>query len=263
MENKKVVILVIVLLALSVLAEGGYIVYQKFFVPKKEEENTIKIGDIDVEPNGFYQIDFILNKLDTAFNYEDSEYFGYIYKNKRLKVEDFSKEAALYASIRSDMVPTAVVKSVPEAKVKATYEKIFGKALKYEIKTIPKQDQYHIAYNEPMAAYDYIATDTRQAYQSGIMAINAKTTVSEGQIIVSRKIFYGEFNADETGKIKGLTIYNNINKEKKLGAISLTYGVSDTEILAKFASKLSNYDYTFTESSNGKSYNLSLIERKN
>ena len=78
-ENKKPVIITIVLLVLVILGLSGYIIYDKLLVNKIDDEpTTVTIGDVEIRPEAFYQIYNTLTKFDRAFNYEDSNFFGYI-----------------------------------------------------------------------------------------------------------------------------------------------------------------------------------------
>ena len=105
MENKKGFVITIIILILLLLGTVGYIVYDKYFVKVEEEKEYITvINDVSIDINKLYKVGEILNKLDKAFSINDSNYFGYIYNNKKLEVKDFDKNAAIYASIYSDLL---------------------------------------------------------------------------------------------------------------------------------------------------------------
>lgn len=261
-ENKKPVIIAFVILTLIILGLAGYIVFDKFIANKETDEpTTVMIGDVEIRPEAFYQTYNALQKFDRAFNYEDSEFFGYIYKSKRLEATKFDATAALYAALRDKMVSTAEVKNIPESIAKKEFEEIFGDNLKYEPKVIEKHDNYYILYNQDYG-YNYVSNDVVSGYKSGIMALNVRTAVEAGTIAVTRKVFYVEYTANEAGVITTATIYNDMNKSQQLGKVSvLKKGLNQDEILGKFSSKLSTYKFTFKENNKNSNFALYRIER--
>ena len=261
-ENKKPVIITIVLLVLVILGLSGYIIYDKLLVNKIDDEpTTVTIGDVEIRPEAFYQIYNTLTKFDRAFNYEDSNFFGYIYKDKKIEVDKFDKQAALYATLRNDMIATTEPRVIPEPVVKSKFEEMYGDNLKYEAKVIDAADNYSILYNQD-SGYSYVSKDIINAYTSGIVSINAKTAVENGTIIVTRKVFYVEYTPNEVGVVTTATIYNDISKQQKLGNVSIVKkGLNIEEILGKFSSKLSTYNFIFRENSSNNNYALYRIER--
>ena len=125
MENKKGFVITIIILILLLLGTVGYIVYDKYFVKVEEEKEYITvINDVSIDINKLYKVGEILNKLDKAFSVNDSNYFGYIYNNKKLEVKDFDKNAAIYASIYSDLVRSNTEQTISNDIVKNKYESI-------------------------------------------------------------------------------------------------------------------------------------------
>ena len=105
MENKKGFVITIIILILLLLGTSGYIVYDKFFVKEDEEKEYISvINDVSIDVNKLYRVGEILNRLDKALSTNDSKYFGYIYNIKTTEVKDLDKNAAIYASLYSDLV---------------------------------------------------------------------------------------------------------------------------------------------------------------
>ena len=261
-ENKKPVIIAFIILILIILGLAGFIVFDKFVKNKVvDEPNTVMIGDVEIRPEAFYQINNILNKFDKAFNYEDSDFYGYIYKSKRLEASKFDATTALYAVLKNEMISTTDVKIIPESIVKKDFEEIFGENLKYEPKTIEKNDNYYILYNQD-SGYPYVSNDIVSAYSPGIVAINVRSAVEEGTIVVTRKIFYVEYTANEAGVVTTATIYNDMNKQQQLGKVNvLKKGLNDEEVLGKFSSKLSTYKFIFKENSKNNNFALYKIER--
>ena len=261
-ENKKAVIITIIILVLIIAGLSGYIVLDKIIMNKKiEEPTTVMIGEVEIRPESFYQVYNTLTKFDRAFNYNDSKYFGYIYKKKKLEVSKFDLPTAIYATIRSDMSATAEQRLIPESLVKSEFEAIFGENLKYEAKEIEKGENYNISYNK-VTGYSYISNDIVQAYTPGIVTINAKTAVENGMITVTRKVFYVEYEKNDAGVATTAIIYNDMNKNQQLGKISITKkGLNPDEVLGKFSSKISTYKFVFKENSKDNNFALSRIER--
>ena len=96
MENKKGLVITIVILILIALGAVGYIVYDKFIAKSDEEKEYITvINDASIDVNKLYKVGDILNTFDTAFGTNDSKYLGYIYNVEKLEVKDFDKNAAI------------------------------------------------------------------------------------------------------------------------------------------------------------------------
>jgi len=261
-ENKKGVIIGFILLILVILGLLGYIVVDKFvFVKKTDKPSTVIIGDKEVKPESFYQIYNVLTKFDRAFNYEDSSFYGYVYKSKKLDASEFSMDAAIYATIRNEMTATTEARTIPESLVKNHFDAIFGDNLKYEATEIPKGDNHLILYNQD-TGYAYISNNVVGAYTSGIQTINNRTSVEEGAIIVTRKVFYVEYIANESGVVTTAAIYNDMNKQKLLGKLNVSKkGLNEEEILGKYSSKLSTYNFIFKENSKNSNVALYRIEK--
>jgi hypothetical protein len=261
-ENKKAVIVTFIILILIIAGLVGFIVLERVLMNKKiEEPTTVMIGEVEIRPESFYQVYNTLERFDRAFNYEDSKYFGYVYKKRKIEIDKFDSTIALYAALRADMKATQEQKIIPESLVKAEFEAMYGENLKYEAKEIEKGDNFDISYNKT-TGYTYVSNDIVQSYTPGIMTINSKTAVENGKIIVTRKVFYVEYVKNDAGVPTMVTIYNDMNKSQKLGKIDIIKkGINQEELLGKFSSKISTYNFIFKQNAKDNNFALSRIER--
>ena len=263
MENKKSYIITIVILVLLVLGLGGFIVYDKILLAKSVDQTKTMIDDVNIDLNSLYQVGDTLNKLDLAFNSSDSTYFGYIYNTKKLKASNFDNGAALYVTIRSDFVESNSIQYLIGGDVKAKFEKIFGKNLKYTASNVSAGGNYKIVYNTDSDTYAYIAPSTHDNYAPGYVSYNTKTKLEEDKIVVSRKVFYVEYSGSSgSSEITKATIFKDSKKQKVLGTVNLRNNIlSEEEVISKYASSMNEYDFTFVLNK-GNDYNLDLIELK-
>lgn len=262
MENKKGIIIGYVVLVFLVILLGGFIVYDKIILKVTEEsQQLVTIGDVQINPNAFYQVNNTLKKFDRAFNYEDSQYYAYIYKNEKLNIKDFEPDAALYASMRDKMLTSAEIKIIPESVVKKDFEEMYGDNLKYTQKDIKAGDNHSIVYDQAKG-YTYVCNNLIESYTPGIVTIDSKTSVESGYITVTRKVFYVEYTANEAGVVSVATIYSDYGKKTKLGNIDVAKkGMNTDEVLGKFSSKISTYDFIFKENDKNTNYALYKIQR--
>ena len=247
MEDNKPLIIIIVLLVLITLGLGGFIVYDKFLNQKEiEETTTTTIENVELDLNALYTIGDILNKMDNTFNYQDSNAFAYIYNQKSLEATSFDYNTALFLAMHDDLIPSGILQGLYGSKVKNNLKKIFGSQITYEPQDIDAGDNYKIEHDgQPDGNYTYVVRKVTNIYSPGYMAINMKTKVEEESIIVTRKILYVEYASNNA------TIYTNANKQQTLGTVALRNGeLSSKEVISKFASKLSTYNYTFIKDKN-------------
>ena len=261
-ENKKGVIIGYVVLILLVLLFGGFIVYDKIILRVKEDTpQLVTIGEVQINPDVFYQINNTLKKFDRAFNYEDSPFYAYIYKNDKLNVKDFDPSIALYATMRDRMVANLEGKIIPESVVKKDFEEMFGDKLKYEQKDIKSGDNHNIVYDKTKG-YTYACNNVVEPYSPGIVTIDTKTVVEDETVTVTRKVFYVEYTANESGVVTLATIYSDYSKKNKLGNVDvIKKGINTEEILGKFSSKISTYNLIFKENNKNTKYGIYKIER--
>ena len=262
MENKKGIIIGYIVLIFFVILFGGFIVYDKIILKVNEEtQQMVTIGDVEINPNAFYQVNNTLRKLDRAFNYEDSPFYAYVYKNEKLNIKDFEPDVAIYAAMRDRMVTNAEGKIISEPVVKKDYEEMFGDNLKYTQKEIKAGDNHKIVYNQA-TGYTYVCNNIIESYTPGIVTINSKTSVENGYVTVTRKVFYVEYTANEAGVVSVATIYSDYSKKNKLGSVDvIKKGLNPDEVLGKFSSKISTYDFIFKENDNNTNYAIYKIQR--
>jgi len=253
--NKKPFIIIIILLILISLGLGGYIAYEKIFMKNTSEECKTVINDVSIDINKIYRVEDILNNLDGAFNKENNKYLGYIYNTKLIDSKDFDKNVALYASIYSDLIRSNTDNTISSSKVKNNYEKIFGKVLEYTPSDIDLGESIKIVYDESSKTYKYKASIINNDLNSEYLVKNTKTKLTEDLVIVTRKVFFVEYNG------KNATIYTDSKKSTKLGEVSLKNDeVNVSEVVGKYGSKINTYDFTFKLGSDDE-YNLYRIER--
>ena len=89
-----------------------------------------------------------------------------------------------------------------------------------------------------------------------LVSIRKQHLEEDDKVIVTRKIFYVEYNGNEA------TIYKSSAKEK-IGTVTLSNDEVDaSEVVAKYGSKLNTYDYTFIADKSD-SYTFYRIEKVN
>ncbi len=244
MENKKGFIITIVILSIIIIGLSSFIVYdKKLFMPKKEETKTV-INDVSIDLNALYQIGNTLNYLDNAFNDPNSNYFGYLYRVKRLNVEKMDMGAAIYASIYNELIESNTLQAIPEKKVKSNFEKMFGTSLSYSSTEVNSGEYYKIVYDPINKNYNYIVPVKNNYPTAGYITKNIKTSLEDNTVVVKRKVFYVEYTLDYNTAI----IYKAADKQQKLGEINIANKeLSSNEIISKYGSSLYTYEVTFEQ----------------
>lgn len=256
MENKKGLIITIVILILISLGSIGYIVYDKFIKKVEEEKEYVTvINDVSIDVNKLYKVGDILSTFDKAFSINESKYFGYIYNVKKLEVRDFDKRAAIYTTIYPEIIKSNTEQTISNERIKNRYEKIFGKSLEYTPSSLDIGENIKIEYDETNNEYKYTASITNNDHKNEYLAKNIKTKLNDDLVVITRKIFYVEYSNTYT------SIYTDSTKKTKLGTVKLQDGeVSLDEVIGKFGSKLNTYEITFKLGSDDE-YNFYKIER--
>ena len=262
--NKKVV-LTIVILVLLVLALGGYIAYDKIYLQYFNEESAkTVINDVPIDVNDLFETGIVIEKLDRAYGDSNSTYFGYLYElPKRLsKVSELETGQLLYAAMYDDMICSDTEQYISESKVKSNLNNLFGTNAKYKAGTVTAGTSYIFNYDETTKLYTYKIPAPTSAYAPAYIARNISTTIENDTILVTRKVFYVEYELSGDGKTYSrANIYKARDKKEKLITLNLKNGVlSVDEVFAKTASKMKTYLYTFNLDVNG--YKLYSIERK-
>ena len=252
--DRKPYLITIVVLVLLVLGLGGFLVYDKFIVDKTAQDKETMIDDVSLDLNVLYQIGDTLDRFDIAFNKTNSTYFEYLYKNKKLDAKNFDSGAALYASIRKDLIISNTNQKVLGGKVKNNMKKMFGTAVTYNANSINAGETFKISYDAATNAYTYTIPLTANDRIPEYISQTTKTRVEKEKIVVTRKIFYVTYNGNKA------TIYKSSNKQR-LGEVTLRNDeVSPDEVVAKFGSRMNTYDYTFIENKST-DYTFSKIEK--
>ena len=259
--NSKKSIIIIILLALTTLGLGSFIIYDKLFPKDSGKSTSIQIDSVDISIDNMYEINEILNIFDKAFNDSTTKFFAYKNK-KKLYMKNFDKEAAIFVSMYDEMEKSNNVQSIRESKIKSNFSKIFGNYLKYEKKNFDAGEGFKVEFSSgPYAAY--IATiKSNELYPPEYITITTKTNLEEGKAIITRKLVYVEYiKADANGDVSQAILYKNANKGTELGRINLKNGeVNQKQIADSYGSKLSTYTYTFTF--NKSKYSLYKINAK-
>ena len=256
-DNKKPFVITIIVLVIIILGLAGFIAIDKLLINKKEETNLTTIKDIEIDLNAMYKVGNALTRLDNTFNDINSNYCGYIYTNKKIETKKFDKSAALFTAMHDDLIPSNTPQILYSSNIKKNFESIFGKAIQYEANSIDAGNTYKILYDKNTDAYSYVLAPKPSPFNPGYITETIKTALEEGRIIVTRKLFYIEYEENNTLA----KIYTNSNKNKLLGSLRLKNNLLNTkEILAKYSSKMSTYKYIFTENSES-DYTLYSIEK--
>ena len=257
MENKKGLIITIVILSILVIGLASFIVYDKKLFQEKKENTKTVIDDVNIDLNALYQIGNTLNYIDNAFNDQNSQYFGYIYNTKKLTVEKMDVGAAIYATIHDELIASNTLQTIPEKRVKNNFEKMFGTSIKYAPVEIKSGEYYKIIYDPINKNYNYIVPVKNNFPTSGYMTKNIKTSLVEDTVVIKRKVFYVEYTIDYNTAI----IYKTADKQQKVGEIQLiNKELSASEIVSKYGSNLNTYEVTFKQKKEDE-YVFSRIEQ--
>ena len=256
--NKKLLILIITVISLIAVGSLGFIVYDKIIKTSETEKEYITvIKDESIDINKLYKIGEILNKLDKAYGSSDSKYLGYIYSKPIIEVRDFDKDAAIFASLYSDIIRSNTEQTISNDVIKNEYESIFGKTLKYKPNSLELGENIKVEYDSTNKEYKYKATITDNSNKNEYLARSMKTTIKEDTVVVTRKVFYVEYVGGYAN------IYTTSSKGDKVGNVSLKNGkISLKEVTGKYGSKLNTYDVTFKLGSDDE-YSFYKIERTN
>ena len=253
MENKKTVIFIIILIII-ILGLGGFIAVDKLGLLNKDNvaEKT-QLGDIEVDLNSFTNINDTMVLFNKTYGRETSNFLGYLYSKNKITVDDFDKQAALYASIYDSIHQTTEQVSIPGGVIKSKFENVFGKKQLYEPGNINVSDNLVITYDEASDNYIYTYIDIDQKidniYQDGYIETNISTKLDTEKIIIKRKAFYVEYLKDEqTNTVNKANIYNSHDKTKLIATIELKNNVLNTkEVISKYGSKINTYIYTIKQ----------------
>lgn len=243
MEDKKGSIIGYLFLILIILGLAGYIVYDKDFLHLKKEidkEETSKSKNTKINYATIYQIGNTLKNFDVAFNEVGTTFTAYIYNEKKIIASKFDKDAALYAALRNEVVPSNVRMAIANGTVKNNYEKMFGTYLNYEPEIIQAGNNYNIYYDAASNSYYHTIPVNTNLYVPKYFTVTTKTEAVDDDIIVTRKIFYAEYLNN------GATIYKDATKKDQVAQLDLRDGIiNEQEVMDKYSSKLSTFKYTF------------------
>ena len=247
-ENKKPFIITIIILIIIILGLGGYIAYD-YLVKDKENEKVITVvNNVSINLNSFYQVSKTLDYFDTAFNNPGSDYYGYIYNSKRLEARKFDSKAAMYAAIADEMIASNTKQTIPSDRVKGNLESMFGDTVKYIPETISLDSTIKVNFDKSVEMFSYTLPTKNTNYKNGYVTENIKTVLENDYIIITRKVFYIEYN--DPNNASSATIYTNANKNNKIGTVSVKNGkVNTKELLGKYSSRLATYEYKFIKNS--------------
>lgn len=260
MESKKPFVITIIIMSLIIVGLSAFIFMGKVQEKREKEQKTSVINDIVIDLNAFYQISDTIRRFDMAFNNVNSSYFGYIYDAKRIYANKFDMGAAVYASMFQDLITNGALMYIPEGKVRSNFKKIFGKNLEYQAAEVKNSQAYNFAYDQERQRYAYIAASESLQYPAGYIALNIKTVLSGDIIELTRKVFYGEYVGENDTATK-IVMYKDASKQRKIGELSLKDGmINQSEIIAKYSSKINTYIYTF-QLRKGSDYSFVKIEK--
>ncbi len=100
-------------------------------------------------------------------------------------------------------------------------------------------------------------------YSPRYEAYNVRTFLEDGNVVVTRKVFYVDYISNDGGvTYTKAELYNNQDKQTKIGALLLKDGyLSKKEAIAKYGSRCLTFNYYFTQQED-MTYLLSKIELK-
>lgn len=262
MENKKVVVTIVILLVL-VLGLGGFIAVDKLIINKKSTNKTTQIGDVELDLTVMDHINGTISKLNRAFNDPRSSYYGYLYSKKEINTVNFDKNAALYAAIYENLEGTNTPQLIPGGIVKTNFEDLFGKEIKYEANSIQAGNLYNITYDPSTDNYGYLYLTVYNVYHPRYIIKTIETTAEEGKIIVKQKVLYMEYVIPEAGQqVTQANVYTAKDKNTLVKTVQLKNNtINVDEILGKYGTKIPTYTYTFKEQSNDR-YDFYSIARE-
>lgn len=258
--NRKPYVTAIVIFVLISLGLGGYIVYDYFYKKEDKVKVVTMVDDVKINLNTFYQISDTLERFDLAFNNHTSDYFGYIYNEKVIKVKEFDEDAALYSAMIKELVPSNVNQTIVADKVNGNMESMYGIYLKYNNKTLDVNDRVKINYDSNTSTYSYNIPTNTANYSEGYVTKSVKTILKEDAIVVTRKVYYVVYNGTD-GNTTRASIYKDENKGYKLGEVKVKNGeANEKEVLDKYGTRLNTYDVTFIKNSD-EDYTFNKIEK--
>lgn len=263
-KNKGPIVLVILLLII-ILGLAGYIVFDKLFLTKEEDKNTVvAIEDVNIDLNALYQIGDIMGKFDRAYNDVNSSYFGYLYNTDSiLYANKFDNGAALYAAMYDDIIGTSTAQYLIGGNVKYSFEKMFGKNLEYKPADVSAGKSFNIKYNEANGNFTYTAPEISDTYSNEYVVRNLKTDFQDDKVMITRRVFFVEYKkGDGSADVTQANVYTNHNKSKLIGTLNLRNNVlSVDEVIAKYGSKFDKYVYTFEKNGSSDEYCFYSIEK--
>ena len=258
--SKKPFVVTILILILIILGLGGYIAYDYFIKDEDEVKVVTMVDNVNIDLNAFYQVSDTLEKFDIAFNKAGTKFFGYIYNTKELEAKDFDYNAALYTSLTKYLTASNTNQTIVSSKVKGSFESVFGETIKYNPTSIELNNNIKIEYDLNKAVFNYTIPIETNNYAPEYITKNTKTILEEDKIIVTKKVYYAEYNGSGSETSRA-TIYTNSTKQQRLGEVSVKNGEANTEeVLGKYGSRLSTYEITFIKNSDD-DYTFSKIKK--
>lgn len=257
--NYKPFIITIIILILTIGGLVAFIVLNRIEKQKEIINQKTIINNMNLNLNVFFDISKILESFDNAYNYPNSSYYGYIYNTEKKYASKFDFGAAVFLEMNDEMIGNANLQFVSEKAIKTKIEKTFGKNFDYDKEKeklkekegkvqINKNNYYNIEYNEENKVYAYVL-QIPIAKNNGYIAITVNTKLTENNIIVSRKVAYVEYGDNI------VTIYKDHSKNNKIGQVELKNGIiNKDEIVGKYGSSMSTFDYYFEQKNNDKYY---------
>lgn len=253
----KKLVLFILFLFLIIFGLAGYIAYDKIYLENNGKKVVTKIGEKDIDLNNFIEINETLSKLDRAFNDSNSSYYGYIYNNKELRINKFDEKAALYLILYDYLNNYRNEQTINGKIVEKDFKKIFNNNLEYKASDVKIKDDIFITYNPNNNTYSYNYDINKELYSPEYKVKNISTTIEEESIVIKRKIFYVEYEKNNSSIIAN--IYDGKDKKSLITKKTLNGNeLNIEEIVAKYGYRIHTYKYIFEEK-NYNDYYLSKI----
>ena len=265
LKSGKGKIVLIIILLLMVICLGSYIGYDKMQKPVEPKviKEKIKVDALDV--TSLEVVVSFSSVNDLSNNWMSEDYYGYLFKQDTLKVEDMSDElktaVALYPEDKKcdESCYSGQTETIKGDNVKVQFEKTFGKieykptdvkafdctgAYKYQDNNFVKQSHDCGTAGSSHDIYDYTI----------IKALKEENNLD---IYVKVAFEYFEFNieGDENGEVNKstYTIYSDFGKQNKIDQI-LASEYDFNSVLNKYSDKLPVYKLHFEKEENDYSF---------
>lgn len=269
---KRLIILLIVLVVISVVSQGLYF-YALEYAKKTEhtnEVNRIESDKEEVEETESLDIDStevtnLIGEVDVFNDQLDAgNFFGYLYKKDSYTVSQISNKAKIYMAITNiSFVDDDTLMDeedhvvIPKEMVKDKMIEIFGETVTYEDEALVDDGNdcrmAYFGYDSENGNYFLNSFGHNQAAYSNTIETQIFKATKTKNVIEIDVLMYKSIPTTD-----GFTIYKDMDSETKI--TSFKHG-EDVDVFEKYKEKLQQYRYTFVLEKNR--YIFSKVEKIN